>query len=89
LATQAHLPQEDLPNQDLTKLSSALIRDILLGASQLQVEVAVGADQAALVLGLVPLQPDDDILVDQLLEHGTGVDWDERHFGGGRVVVLG
>ena len=38
--------------------------DVLLGVGQLDVEVAVDGDQAALVLGLAPLEPYYDVLVD-------------------------
>lgn len=72
----------------MTQLSSAFISDIFLGACKLQVEITVGADQPALVLGLVPLQADNNILVHKLLEHGAGVDWYEGHFGGWDVYVL-
>lgn len=70
-----------------------LIGNILLGASELEVEVAVRADQAALVFRLVPLEADNDILVDELLKHRSWVHWYERHVvrlcGGKMVGVFG
>lgn len=78
-----------IPDENLAQLSGQLVGDELLGVCQLKVEVAVGADQAALVLGLGPLQADNDILVDELLEHRTGIDWYEAHCGGFECCVLG
>lgn len=57
-----------VPDQDLAQNSSHLLVDILLGSTKLDVHVAVDADQLALVLGLAPLESDNDVLVDAATE---------------------
>lgn len=52
------------PNQHLSKTSSTLAIHKLLCSRKLEVHVAVDTDERALVLGLSPLQADDDGLVD-------------------------
>lgn len=63
----------------MSQVSGRLVVDVLHGAGQLQVEVAIQGDQLALVLGLTPLQAHDDILVDEVLQHRPRVDGDEAH----------
>lgn len=70
------------PDENLAQLPRQLVGNELLRVGQLQVEVAVRADQPALVFSLGPLQADDDILIDEVLEHRTGIDWYEAHRGG-------
>lgn len=52
------------PDQDLAQVAGELLVDELLGVGQLDVHVAVGADEAPVVLGFAPLQAHDDVLVD-------------------------
>ena len=73
LALHLHVPlpvglldPEDVvaADEDLAEVARELLVDVLLGVGQLDVEVAVDGDQAALVLGLAPLEPYYDVLVD-------------------------
>nr|POF03534.1 vacuolar protein-sorting-associated protein 11 like [Quercus suber] len=57
--------QRNLPNQYLPQRPAALPIDPLLRIAQLHVHVAVHADQPPSVLGLAPLQADDDVIVDE------------------------
>lgn len=52
------------PDQDLAQVAGELLVDELLRVGELDVHVAVGRHQPALVLGLAPLQAHDDVLVD-------------------------
>ncbi len=57
------------PDQDLAQVARELLVDELLRVGELDVHVAVDADEPALVLGLAPLEPHDDVLVDEVLQH--------------------
>jgi hypothetical protein len=54
----------NVPDQDLPQRARRLAVNVLLSAVQLHVHVGVDADEAAVVLGCAPLEPDDDVLVD-------------------------
>lgn len=58
-------------------MALALALDPLDGAAELDVHVAVDADEAAGVLGLAPLEADADVVVDERLQHGPRVHGDE------------
>lgn len=51
-----------IPDENLTQSALALAIDELLGVGQLEVHVAVGADEGAGVLGVAPLETDADLL---------------------------
>lgn len=58
-------------------MSLALALNPLDGAAELDIHVAVDADEAAGVLGLAPLEADADVVVDERLQHGPRVHGDE------------
>ncbi len=49
------VPVVDIPYEDLSEIARLLLVNVLLGAAELDVHVAVDGDEAALVLGLAPL----------------------------------
>lgn len=53
-----------IPDQNLAQLTRHLLINVLLGSRQLDIHVAVDADQSALVLCLTPLQAHRDLLID-------------------------
>ena len=65
------------PNQHLSELALVLALDVLDGAAELDVHVAVDADEAAGVLGLAPLEADAHVVVDEGLQHRPRVHRDE------------
>lgn len=62
------------PYQHLPQHALAVARDEFLRVAQLNVHVAVGADEISVVLCLAPLQPDDDLAAGELLDKGFWVD---------------
>jgi hypothetical protein len=64
-------------DQDLTEHALVLAVDPLDSAAELNVHVAVDADQAAGVLGLAPLEADAHVGVDERLQHWPRVHGDE------------
>lgn len=85
----------NVPDQDLAQGASHLLVDVLLGAAELDVHVAVDTDESALVLSLAPLQADDDLLVNAARGGDVSRDWytwgnPAREVGrGGRRTGLG
>ena len=73
-------------NEHLPKGSLGFPVDPLDGAAELNVHVAVDADQAAGVLGVAPLEADAHVGVDERLQHWARVHGDEL-CGRGRSVV--
>jgi hypothetical protein len=65
------------PDQHLAEMALALSLDPLDGAAELDVHVAVDADEAARVLGLAPLEADAHVVVDERLQHWPRVHGDE------------
>jgi hypothetical protein len=65
------------PDQHLAEMALALSLDPLDGATELDVHVAVDADEAARVLGLAPLEADAHVVVDERLQHWPRVHGDE------------
>jgi hypothetical protein len=59
--------KESLPDQNLTQRSGHLLVNVLLSSRQLNVHVAVDADETAFVFGLAPLQAYNNFLVDTIL----------------------
>ena len=59
----------DAPDEDLPEIAGELLVDELLGVGELHVHVAVDAHEPPLVLGLAPLEPHHDVLVDEVLQH--------------------
>jgi hypothetical protein len=64
-------------DQDLAQHALVLAVDPLDRAAELNVHVAVDADQAAGVLGLAPLEADTHVGVDERLQHWPRVHGDE------------
>ena len=64
-------------DQDLAEHALVLAVDPLDGAAELDVHVAVDADQAAGVLGLAPLEANAHVGVDERLQHWPRVHGDE------------
>lgn len=54
------------PNQNLSQNTRHLLVDPLLRARQLDVHIAVDADESAFVLGLAPFETDDDFFIDSV-----------------------
>ena len=69
--------KSNVPNQYLAQCPRALPMLPLLRAAQLEVHVAVDRHKAPCVLGLGPFEAHDDFVVDEGLEHGSGVEGDE------------
>lgn len=63
---EAKQQNSHIPNQNLTKRAGALAVNVLLGVGELQVHVAVGADETTGVLCVPPLQLDADLLADTI-----------------------
>lgn len=74
--------QDGIPDQYLAQQAGWLVRDILLGARQLQIHVAIDRYKCAFVLDLTPLQANENWLVDEVLQHRPRVDGYETHGGG-------
>jgi hypothetical protein len=62
----ARIQIECLPDQNLSQCARTLAVDEFLGVRELDVHVKVHGDEAALIFGISPFQPYDDILVNPM-----------------------
>jgi hypothetical protein len=59
----------NVPDENLAQVARELLVNVLLRVGELDVHVAVDADQPALVLGLAPLESHYNIFVDAESPH--------------------